>query len=60
MEERKKKMNEKTKITLLDSTTGELKEFIGYWSLKEIYQLVKNYEKNKNWKTKYIEFGIDE
>lgn len=53
-------MNEKTKITLLDSTTGELKTFIGYWSLKEVYQLVKNYEKSKNWKKKYIEFGVDE
>ena len=53
-------MNDKTKITLLDTTSGELKTFIGYWSLKEVYQLIKNYEKSKNWKTKYIEFDINE
>lgn len=53
-------MNEKTKITLLDTTTGEMKEFTGYWTWKEIYQLVKNYEKSKNWKVKYIEIGINE
>lgn len=53
-------MNEKTKITMLDTSTGELKEFIGYWSWKEIYQLAKNYEKTKNWKVKFIEIGIDE
>ena len=52
-------MNEKSRITLLDTTTGEVKEFIGYWSLKEIYQFVKNYEKAKKWKVRFIEFGIN-
>lgn len=52
-------MNERTKITLLETTSGELKEFTGYWSLKEIYQLAKNYEKSQKWKVKYIEIGIE-
>lgn len=53
-------MNEKSTITMMDITSGELKEFTGYWSLKEIYQFVKNYEKSKNWKVKLINFGINE
>lgn len=51
-------MNEKTKITMLDESTGQIKEFIGVWNLKETYQLIKNYEKSKNWKIKTIEIGI--
>lgn len=53
-------MNEKSKIMLLDTTTGEMKEFTGYWSLKEMYQLIRYYEKSKKWKVKFIEIGIDE
>lgn len=54
------KMNEKSKITLLEIDTGVLKDFIGYWSLKEVYQFCKNYGKSNKWKIKFIEFGIDE
>lgn len=52
-------MNEKSKITLLDLETGLIKEFTGYWSLKEIYQFCKNQEKSKKWKVKLIEFEIE-
>lgn len=53
------KMNEKSRIVLLELETGLMKEFSGYWSLKEIYQFCRIQEKSKKWKVKIIEFGIE-
>ena len=40
---------------MLYLTTGEIKEFSGYWSWKEIYSQVKSYEKSQRWKILKIE-----
>lgn len=48
-------MNEKVTMELISVETGEVREFTGYWDWKEIYLMVKNYEKSKKWKIKKIE-----
>ena len=40
---------------MLYITTGEIKEFSGYWNWKEIYSQVKSYEKSQRWKILKIE-----
>lgn len=49
------KMNEKSTLTMLQLETAELKEFSGYWSWKEIYEIIKKYEKSNKWKILKIE-----
>lgn len=51
-------MNDKCTLTMLDIETGQIKEFIGYWSWKEIYSEVKKYEKTEKWKVIKIEKQI--
>ena len=51
-------MNEKSTLTMLQLETGELKNFSGYWSWKEIYQMVKLYEKSKKCRVLKIEKQI--
>lgn len=45
---------------MLYLTTGEIKEFSGYWSWREIYSQVKAYEKSKKWKILKIEKDSNE
>ena len=40
--------------------TGELREFSGYWSWKEIYSQIKNYEKSQKWKILKVEKELNE
>lgn len=53
-------MNEKSTLTMLHLESGELKEFSGYWSWKEIYETIKKYEKSKKWKILKVEKQIEE
>lgn len=48
-------MNDKTTLTMLFLETGELREFSGYWSWKEIYEMIKSYEKSQKWKILKVE-----
>ena len=43
---------------MLNKETGQTKEFIGYWSWKEIYNEVKKYEKAQKWTVIKIEKEI--
>lgn len=45
------------KINIVYLPTGELKTFGGFYSLKQVYQLLKNYEKDERFKTLSVEFG---
>lgn len=45
----------KTKIVVLD--TGEIKEAGGWYTLKELYNLLKNYEKNGKFEILSMEFS---
>ena len=51
-------MNEKCTFTMLCTETGQIKEFTGYWSWKEIYSEIKKYEKKGIWKVIKIEKQI--
>ena len=42
-------------MVLLD--TGEIKEFGGWYTLKELYNLLKNYEKDERFEILSMEFG---
>ena len=46
-----------TKINVVYLPTGELKVFEGFYSLKQVYQLLKNYENDERFKTLSGEFG---
>lgn len=50
-------MNDKCTLTMLHIETGEIKEFIGYWTLKELYNTIKAYQKNNMWKILNINFN---
>lgn len=43
---------------MLQIETGELKEFSGYWDWKEIYLMIKKFEKSKKWKILKIEKNL--
>lgn len=43
---------------MLHLETAELKEFSGYWNWKEIYEMIKKYEKTKKWKILKVEKQI--
>lgn len=45
------------KIELVYLPTGEIKVFGGYYTLKQMYHLLKQYEKDENFKLLTIEFG---
>lgn len=45
---------------MLQIEKDEMKEFSGYWSWKEIYQMIKKYEKSNKWKILKIEKEIQE
>lgn len=45
------------KIELVYLPTGEIKCFSGYYSLKQMYHLLKNYEKDEKFMFTSIEFG---
>lgn len=45
------------KINLVYLPTGEIKEFGGYYTLKQIYQLLKQYEKDESFMFMSLEFG---
>lgn len=42
-------MNDKIKIQAVDED-GVVKELVGYFSWKEVYQYIKQYEMKKKWK----------
>lgn len=44
----------KIKMVLLE--TGEIKEFGGWYTLKELYNLLKTYERNEKFKILSVEF----
>lgn len=48
-------MNEKSTLTMLDLETGEIIDISGYFSWKEIYEMIKNYENLGKWKIIKIE-----
>lgn len=52
-------MNEKKILLLLHLETGELREFSGYWSWKEVYQQIKGFEKSGKWKIKSINVELN-
>ena len=45
----------KIKMVLLE--TGEIKEFGGWYTLKELYNLLKTYEKNEKFEILSLEFN---
>ncbi len=45
------------KINVVYLPTGELKKFEGFYSLKQVYQLLKNYERDEKFKILSVEFG---
>lgn len=45
------------KIELVYLPTGEIKKFGGFYSLKQMYHLLKQYEKDENFMFMSIEFG---
>lgn len=51
------KMNDKCTLTMLHTQTGEIKEFTGYWSWKELYSLIKKYQKGGIWEILNINFN---
>lgn len=53
-------MNEKKTLTMLFLETGELREFSGYWSWRETYKMIKNYEESGKWKIKNIEVELQD
>lgn len=46
-----------TKINVVYLPTGELKKFEGFYTLKQVYQLLKQYEKDEKFKFLSVEFG---
>lgn len=45
------------KISIVFLETGEIKEFGGFYTLKEVYNLLKNYEKDKRFSVLSVEFN---
>lgn len=45
------------KIEMAFLTTGEIKTFGGYYTLKQLYQLLKQYEKDERFKLMSIQFS---
>ena len=46
-----------TRIEVVYLPTGELKTFEGFYSLKQVYHLLKSYEKDEKFKFLSVEFG---
>ena len=46
-----------TKIEIVYLPTGEIKIFGGFYSLKQVYNLLKQYEKDEKFKLLSVEFG---
>ena len=46
-----------TKIEIVYLPTGEIKIFEGFYSLKQVYHMLKQYEKDEKFKTLSVEFG---
>lgn len=44
-------------IELVYLPTGEIKSFSGFYSLKQLYHLLKQYEKDERFKFMEIQFG---
>lgn len=44
-------------INFIYLPTGEIKTFGGFYSLKQLYQLLKKYEKDERFKFMEIQFG---
>ncbi len=45
------------KIEILFLETGEIKEFRGWYTLKEVYNLLKYYEKDERFEVLSLEFS---
>lgn len=45
------------KINVVYLPTGEIKAFEGFYTLKQVYHLLKQYEKDEKFKFLSVEFG---
>lgn len=57
LKERKTKKMKDVKIKMVLLETGEIKEFGGWYTLKELYNLLKTYEKNERFEILSVEFS---
>lgn len=46
------------KINIVYLETGEIKVFGGFYTLKQVYNLLKNYEKDEKFEILSVEFSV--